>query len=59
MSNDVVDILEKFKPKIKKSIKNTNYQDRDDLEQEISMKIIEKLDTINFNDCPSLWKLLK
>lgn len=55
----LVDILDSFKPKIKKSLRNTDYQDREDLEQEIIMKIIEKYPSINHHDCPSLWELLE
>lgn len=55
----LVDILDSFKPKIKKSLRNTDYQDREDLEHEIIMKIIEKYHSINYHDCPSLWELLE
>lgn len=58
-SEEVINIIERFQPKIKKSLSNTNYQDREDLEQEIKVKIIEKLTNIKFNDCPSIWELLE
>ncbi|MFD1608523.1 hypothetical protein [Oceanobacillus luteolus] len=58
-NDELVHILDDFHPKIKKSLKNTEYQDREDLEQEINMKIIEKYSTIRYDDCPSIWELLK
>lgn len=38
---ELLDLIDSLNPKIKKSLKNTNYQDRNDLEQEIKLKIIE------------------
>lgn len=58
-SEELINILEEFQPKIKKSLKNTNFQDREDLEQEINIKIIEKLTTVKFNAPPSIWDLLE
>jgi hypothetical protein len=59
MNDEFVDILDSFQPKIKKSLKNTDYQDREDLEQEINMKVVEKYNTISYDGCPSIWELLK
>ncbi|WP_010095563.1 helix-turn-helix domain-containing protein [Ornithinibacillus scapharcae] len=56
---DVMYILEKFDPKIKRSLSSTTYQEREDLEQEIKIKIIEKLSTVKFKDSPRFWDLLK
>ncbi|MDV2583473.1 hypothetical protein [Alkalibacillus haloalkaliphilus] len=40
--NEIIhETLTMMKPKIKKSIKKTNYQERDDLEQEISLKVVQ------------------
>ena len=38
---ELLDLIDSLNPKIKKSLKNTNYQDRNDLEQEIKLKIIK------------------
>ncbi|MCK6207085.1 hypothetical protein ACQCVH_11415 [Bacillus infantis] len=43
---EVLDMLESLTPKIKKSLKNTHYQDREDLEQEIKLKVLESYDKI-------------
>lgn len=48
-------IIENFTPKIKQCLHQTSYQEREDLEQEIKLKIIEKLATQEFNDTPSFW----
>ncbi|GAB3806125.1 helix-turn-helix domain-containing protein [Virgibacillus kimchii] len=56
---EVEEILEKFDSKIKQSLKNTNYQDREDLEQEIKLKIIEKLFTVEFKEPPCFWCFFK
>ncbi|WP_399457285.1 hypothetical protein [Virgibacillus dokdonensis] len=58
-SNDEVEeIINNFDLKIKKHLHNTYYQERKDLEQEIKLKIIEKLNDINFEDPPSFWFLI-
>lgn len=49
------EILENFNLKIKKSINAVPYQERDDLEQEIKIKIYEKLDTVNNIKCPGFY----
>ncbi|WDV06125.1 hypothetical protein [Lysinibacillus irui] len=48
-------IIENFTPKIKQCLHQTSYQEREDLEQEIKLKIIEKLAKQEFNDTPSFW----
>ncbi|MEA0564506.1 hypothetical protein [Lysinibacillus irui] len=48
-------IIENFTPKIKQCLHQTSYQEREDLEQEIKLKIIEKLATQEFNDTLSFW----
>ncbi|MDQ0300311.1 hypothetical protein J2S78_002758 [Salibacterium salarium] len=55
---DVNRVLETVKPKIKKSLNNTTPQDRDDLEQELALKIIEKKETMDFSDVPGFWEFI-
>lgn len=50
------DIIEEFNFKIKKSLNATELQNRDDLEQEIKIKIFEKLDTLNKIDAPGFFE---
>lgn len=52
---DIEDILSEFDTKIKLSLRNTDYQEREDLEQEIKLKIIEKLYTVQLRNPPSFW----
>lgn len=54
----IENILNNFNYKIKKSLKNTSYQDREDLEQEIKAKIIEKINTIELKKPPSFWNVV-
>ncbi|MRI66205.1 hypothetical protein GH885_07575 [Gracilibacillus thailandensis] len=56
---EIEEILNKFDYKIKQSLKNTSYQEQSDLEQEIKLKIIEKMFTVEFKDPPSIWCFLK
>ncbi|MEM5682646.1 hypothetical protein AAHB64_00615 [Bacillus toyonensis] len=46
------EILRIFKFKICSCLQNTPYQEREDLEQEIKMKIFEKIDVINTLEVP-------
>ncbi|MEE3808220.1 MULTISPECIES: hypothetical protein [Lysinibacillus] len=48
-------IIENFMPKIKQCLHQTSYQEREDLEQEIKLKIIEKMATKEFKDTPGFW----
>jgi len=59
IDEDIMEVIKEFTPKIKKSLFNTSYQSREDLEQEIKLKIIEKMRTIHFEDPPSFWSLVK
>ncbi|MFJ7981372.1 hypothetical protein ACIQ1D_13905 [Lysinibacillus xylanilyticus] len=54
-NEEALKIIENFIPKIKLCLHNTDYQEREDLEQEIKLKIIEKLATVRFQDAPSFW----
>lgn len=54
-NEETLTIIENFIPKIKQCLHNTEFQEREDLEQEIKLKIIEKLATVEFQDAPSFW----
>jgi hypothetical protein len=51
-------LIDSLNPKIKKSLKNTNYQDRNDLEQEIKLKIIESYEKIAAIEAPNFEEFL-
>ncbi|MCK1994234.1 hypothetical protein [Peribacillus muralis] len=55
---ELVDLIDSLNPKIKKSLKNTNYQDRNDLEQEIKLKIIESYEKIAAIEAPNFEEFL-
>lgn len=52
-----VEFLEMIKPKIKKELSQTTYQDRDDLEQEIILFVVETLKKKEFEEI-DLFELL-
>lgn len=52
------EILKEFKPKIKKSLLNTPIQEREDLEQEIMIKIFEKLNLIQNITAPTFFDFI-
>jgi len=55
---ELMDLIDSLNPKIKKSLKNTNYQDRNDLEQEIKLKIIESYEKIAAIEAPNFEEFL-
>ncbi|MDM5361010.1 hypothetical protein ACDZ29_07895 [Peribacillus sp. RS7] len=55
---ELVNLIDSLNPKIKKSLKNTNYQDRNDLEQEIKLKIIESYEKIAAIEAPNFEEFL-
>lgn len=55
MNEEMLIIIQNFTPKIKQCLHQTSYQDREDLEQEIKLKIIKKLTTKEFQNTPSFW----
>ncbi|RTZ55917.1 hypothetical protein EKO25_10625 [Bacillus sp. SAJ1] len=52
------EVLDLFEKKIKKSLHNTPFQHREDLEQEIKIKIFEKINIINSINPPGFFDFL-
>lgn len=50
---ELMELLDSLDPKIKKSLRNTHFQDRGDLEQEIKLKIMESYDKITAIEAPT------
>ncbi|MFK3937549.1 hypothetical protein ACI2JA_08555 [Alkalihalobacillus sp. NPDC078783] len=50
------DLIEKMEPKIKKSIRHIPWQYREDVEQEIKMKVMESIDKVNTYDVPGFFE---
>lgn len=55
----VENILIIFKGKIKKSLKNIPYQEREDLEQELLTKIVEKINDVEFKEPQGFWYMVE
>lgn len=53
------DIIIMFAPKVNKSLFQTSRQERDDLKQEVCMKIIEAVYVYNLEATPGFWDYLK
>jgi len=51
-------LIEAFSPKIKKSLRNTAWQEREDLEQEIKIKIFEKCSLFKDAEVPGFIEFL-
>lgn len=56
---ELLQIVETLDPKIKKSLFNTHRQDREDLEQEIKLKIIESYEKIAGFSAPNFEEFLE
>ncbi|MFT0801351.1 sigma-O factor regulator RsoA [Bacillus swezeyi] len=57
-NEDIEKLLESFTPMIKNKLRNTSYQERDDLEQELKMKICEKADMLLCQEVPGFWEFI-
>ncbi|MED0876784.1 hypothetical protein [Bacillus mobilis] len=53
------EIINEFSPKIKKSLRNTPFQERADLEQEIKLKIYEKMDVLENISAPHFFEFVE
>jgi hypothetical protein len=56
---EILSLIEDFSPKIKKSICQTNYDNKEDLEQEIKIKIFEKINDLSLNTTPGFFQFIK
>ena len=51
-------LISRFSPMIKKKLSNTSYQEREDLEQELKIKIVEKGDMLLCQEVPGFWEFI-
>ncbi|AOZ87926.1 hypothetical protein BK049_03965 [Bacillus xiamenensis] len=51
-------LIETFTPMIKKKLQNTAYQEREDLEQELYIKLIERVDWLIYQEVPGFWEFI-
>ncbi|MGJ7919282.1 hypothetical protein [Neobacillus sp. LXY-4] len=55
---ELIEILNHLEPKIKSVLRNTHFQEREDLEQEIKLKIIESYKKVSELDAPNFEEFL-
>ncbi|WP_152657520.1 helix-turn-helix domain-containing protein [Oceanobacillus sp. CFH 90083] len=55
---NILQVISFFEPSIKKNLRNTPYQERNDLEQEISMKILEKINKLQSLEVPTFFEFI-
>lgn len=60
-SNDcsLLKIINLFTPKINKSLSQTNYQNREDLSQEIKLKLIDDVRNYDVDSVPGFFQMLE
>lgn len=54
-----VNVVQSFEPKIKKSLRLTHLENREDLEQELRIKVIGYARSYSLEDVPGLFDLRK
>ncbi|MGQ7278669.1 helix-turn-helix domain-containing protein [Brevibacillus thermoruber] len=54
----LIQILEMFEPKIKKTLRMTNRNVRDDIRQEIFFRLIRAIQSYNVDHIPDIWFFL-
>ncbi|MEG7282626.1 sigma-O factor regulator RsoA [Bacillus sp. 0909A] len=55
---DIEYLIACFSPMIRKKLSNTSYQEREDLEQELKIKMFEKADMLLCQDVPGFWEFI-
>lgn len=51
-------LIQKFSPKIMRSLQQTSYQEQEDLQQEIHLKIIEAVRKYDLEHIPDIWNFI-
>lgn len=51
------EVIDLFEPKIKKSLRLTSSQEKDDLSQELRCKLISCIKTYDLDSTPGFWEL--
>lgn len=57
--SEIIEVIELLMPKIKKALKQTAVENRDDLEQELKELIIKKLKRGELDDIPGFYEFIK
>lgn len=53
------EVIEMLSPKIKSLLRQTDFQNRDDLEQELILMVIKTIQEKEFNQLPSFFELME
>lgn len=51
------EIIDRFEPKIKKSLNLTKYQEKEDLSQELKSKLVSCIQKYDIDSTPGFWEL--
>ncbi|WP_019913616.1 helix-turn-helix domain-containing protein [Paenibacillus sp. HW567] len=54
----IEEIIHKFNPKIRKSLSQTSVQNRNDLRQEVNLKMIEAINKFDVESVPGFWEFV-
>ncbi len=57
--DSVVAVIEKFEPKIKSLMYQTQTGNREDLKQELFVSLMKKINDYNLEEVPGLWEFTK
>ncbi|MGG0051548.1 sigma-O factor regulator RsoA [Bacillus atrophaeus] len=57
-AEEIERLIAGFSPMIKKKLRNTSFQEREDLEQELKIKIFEKADMLLCQEAPGFWEFI-
>ncbi|KAA6443794.1 sigma-O factor regulator RsoA [Bacillus atrophaeus] len=57
-AEEIERLIAGFSPMIKKKLRNTSFQEREDLEQELKIKIFEKADMLLCQEVPGFWEFI-
>jgi DNA-directed RNA polymerase specialized sigma subunit len=55
----MLEILQRFQPKIERSLYQTSYEEREDLRQHLYLKMVEAVQNYRVQPVPSFWELQK
>ncbi|ARW08279.1 sigma-O factor regulator RsoA [Bacillus atrophaeus] len=57
-AEEIERLIAGFSPMIKKKLRNTSFQEREDLEQELKIKLFEKADMLLCQEVPGFWEFI-
>ena len=56
--NSTIEIINRFRPKIKSSLRQTTNQERENLEQELIAASISAINSFNTKEVPGFWEFI-